>query len=189
MLVVLLAVAFVDVAFAVDSIPAIFAVTTDPFLVFTSNAFAVLGMRAMFFLLAGVMDRFVHLKVGLAAVLALVGVKMLVADLYEVPVWASLAAIVAILGVSIVVSLRSGSTPSEIEGATDEGVPGVDRPERAADRGDGGGRGPVAGGRGDGGDAGTRAGRDHPRPRGAGDRVRVGAAGAREGPGPGEANG
>jgi tellurite resistance protein TerC len=107
MLVVLLAVALVDVAFAVDSIPAIFAVTTDAFLVFTSNAFAVLGLRAMYFLLAGVMDRFVHLKVGLAAVLALVGTKMLAADLVEVPVWASLVAIVAVLSTSIAVSLRS----------------------------------------------------------------------------------
>jgi tellurite resistance protein TerC len=191
MLVVLLAMAFVDVAFAVDSIPAIFAVTTDAFLVFTSNAFAVLGLRAMYFLLAGVMDRFVHLKVGLAAVLALVGAKMLVADLYVVPVWASLVAIVAILGLSIAVSLRVRPTPTT-EGGTDATAhvsPAVDRQERPADRRDGGGDGAAPGGRRDGRDTGARAGRDHPRPGGAGDRVRVGPAGAREGQGPGEANG
>jgi hypothetical protein len=158
---------------------------------FTSNAFAVLGLRAMYFLLAGVMDRFVHLKVGLAAVLALVGAKMLVADLYVVPVWASLVAIVAILGLSIAVSLRVRPTPTT-EGGTDATAhvsPAVDRQERPADRRDGGGDGAAPGGRRDGRDTGARAGRDHPRPGGAGDRVRVGPAGAREGQGPGEANG
>jgi tellurite resistance protein TerC len=191
MLVVLLAMAFVDVAFAVDSIPAIFAVTTDAFLVFTSNAFAVLGLRAMYFLLAGVMDRFVHLKVGLAAVLALVGVKMLVADVYEVPVWASLVAIVAILGVSIAVSLRTRPIPTDEGGshAADDGGAEVDRQERTADRRDGGGRGIAPRGRRDDRDPGAGAGGDHPRPGGAGDRVRVGPAGAREGAGPREADG
>jgi len=192
MLVVLLAVAFVDVAFAVDSIPAIFAVTTDAFIVFTSNAFAVLGLRAMYFLLAGVMDRFAHLKVGLAAVLALVGVKMLAADLYEVPVWASLVAIVVILAASMAVSLRRPSPPSNDEGVRDEPAEdgaAVDREERAADRGDGGGSAAVGGRRRDVGDAGAGAGGDHPRARGAGDRVRVGPSGPGEGPRPGEANG
>jgi tellurite resistance protein TerC len=188
MVAVLLAVALVDVVFAVDSIPAIFAVTRDPFIVFTSNAFAVLGMRAMYFLLAGMMDRFAHLKVGLAAVLALVGVKMLAGDLYEAPVWASLVAIVLILGVSIAVSLRR--RPASMEGVIDETVPGgasVDRAELTADRGEHRGSGAPAGGRGDDGDTRARPGRDHPRPVRTGDRVRVGAPRAREGSGAGEA--
>ncbi len=191
MLVVLLAMAFVDVAFAVDSIPAIFAVTSDAFLVFTSNAFAVLGLRAMYFLLAGVMDRFVHLKVGLAAVLALVGAKMLVADLYAVPVWASLVAIAAILGVAVAVSLRTRPAPIDQGGtdATGDGGAEVDRKERTADRRDGGGRGAAPGGRRDDRHAGAGTGGDRPRARGARDRVRVGPAGAREDEGPGETNG
>ena len=106
---VLMAIGVADVVFAVDSIPAIFAVTRDPFLVFTANAFAVLGMPALYFLLVGVLDRFAYLKLGLSAILALVGVKMLVADLYEVPVWASLATIAAILGVCILASMRKAA--------------------------------------------------------------------------------
>ncbi len=96
-----------DLVFAVDSIPAIFAVTRDPFIVFTSNVFAILGLRALYFLLAGVAHRFIHLKTGLAAILALVGVKMLLTDLYHVPVWASLAAIAVILAVAVGWSLRA----------------------------------------------------------------------------------
>ncbi len=96
-----------DIIFAVDSIPAIFAVTSDPFLVFTSNAFAILGLRALYFMLAGMIERFVYLKIGLAAVLVFVGAKMLLADVYEVPVWISLLAIATMIGVSIAVSLRS----------------------------------------------------------------------------------
>src|SRR5204862_7948184 len=100
MLAVLIAVETTDVLFAVDSIPAIFAVTEEPFLVFTSNAFAILGLRALYFLLAGMTVRFIYLKIGLAAVLVLVGTKMLVADVLHVPVWASLLAIAAILATS-----------------------------------------------------------------------------------------
>lgn len=107
LLVVLVAVESADVVFAVDSIPAVFAVTDQPFVVFTSNAFAILGLRALYFLLAGMMNRFVHLKTGLAAVLVFVGAKMLLSDLYEVPVWASLASIGAVLAVAIVASLRA----------------------------------------------------------------------------------
>jgi tellurite resistance protein TerC len=107
MLAVLIAVETTDVLFAVDSIPAIFAVTEEPFLVFTSNAFAILGLRALYFLLAGMMTRFIYLKVGLAAVLVLVGTKMLVADIYHVPVWASLLAIGAILATAVAASLRA----------------------------------------------------------------------------------
>jgi tellurite resistance protein TerC len=94
-----------DVLFAVDSIPAIFAVTTDSFLVFSSNAFAILGLRAMYFLLAGMIDRFVHLNAGLAAVLAFVGAKMLLTDIFHIPIWASLAVIAALIGGSAVTSL------------------------------------------------------------------------------------
>ncbi len=94
-----------DILFAVDSIPAIFAVTSDPFLVFTSNAFAILGLRALYFLLAGVLHRFVYLKYGLAAVLVFVGGKMLASDAVHVDIWLSLAVIGALVGGSIAVSL------------------------------------------------------------------------------------
>ncbi|HEX6919898.1 MAG TPA: tellurium resistance protein TerC, partial [Actinomycetes bacterium] len=94
-----------------DSIPAIFAVTQEPFLVFTSNAFAILGLRAMYFLLADLMHRFVYLKVGLAAILVVVGVKMLLLEVYKVPVAVSLAAIAAILTASVVASLRATRAP------------------------------------------------------------------------------
>jgi tellurite resistance protein TerC len=94
-----------DVVFAVDSIPAIFAVTQDPFIVFTSNIFAILGLRSLFFLLAGVMDRFVYLKTGLAFILLFVGGKMLVMDWYKVPVLASLGIVFGILAVAVVASL------------------------------------------------------------------------------------
>ena len=94
-----------DLMFAVDSIPAIFAVTRDPFLVYTSNVFAILGLRAMFFLLAGVMDKFAYLKTGLAVILAYVGFKMLAIEFYHVPPGISLLVIAAILAVAIAWSL------------------------------------------------------------------------------------
>ena len=106
LLAVLIVVETTDVLFAVDSIPAIFAVTTNTFIVFTSNAFAILGLRALYFLLAGVLDRFHYLKAGLAAVLVFVGVKMLISDWYHVPIWASLLTIAVLIGGSIVFSLR-----------------------------------------------------------------------------------
>ena len=93
-----------DVVFAVDSIPAIFAVTRDPFIVFTSNIFAILGLRTLYFLLANAMEKFVYLKPGLAAVLAFVGVKMIVAEAVHVPPAISLAVIAAILATSVVAS-------------------------------------------------------------------------------------
>jgi tellurite resistance protein TerC len=96
-----------DILFAVDSIPAIFAVTDDPFIVFTSNAFAILGLRALYFMLAGMMYRFVYLKIGLAVVLVYVGVKMLVSSWFHIPIWASLGFIALAITVSIVASLRS----------------------------------------------------------------------------------
>ena len=101
---VLVVVETTDIMFAIDSIPAIFAVTTDPFLVFSSNAFAILGLRSLYFLLAGVIDRFVYLRQGLAALLVFAGAKILVADVWAMPVVASLVVIVAILGVAIAAS-------------------------------------------------------------------------------------
>ena len=94
-----------DVVFAVDSIPAIFAITDDPFIVFTSNIFAILGLRSLFFLLSGVVDKFRYLKVGLASVLVFVGAKMAAVDLYKLPPLASLAVIATILGVAVGASL------------------------------------------------------------------------------------
>jgi tellurite resistance protein TerC len=93
-----------DLIFAVDSIPAIFAVTDETFLVFTSNAFAILGLRALYFLLAGMLGRFRYLRFGLAAVLVFVGGKMLLADVWKTPIWASLTVIVLTIGVSVLVS-------------------------------------------------------------------------------------
>ncbi len=110
LLMVLLLVEISDLIFAVDSLPAIFAVTTDPFLVFTSNAFAILGLRALYFLLADLMHRFRHLKTGLAAILGFVGVKMLLVDVVKVPIGISLTVIATILATAILTSLRSTRT-------------------------------------------------------------------------------
>ncbi|MCC6620965.1 MAG: TerC family protein [Deltaproteobacteria bacterium] len=96
-----------DVVFAVDSIPAIFAVTLDPFIVFTSNIFAILGLRSLYFLVGPMVDKFHYLKVGLAVVLAYVGLKMILADAFKIPPAISLLIIVAILGVSIWWSMRA----------------------------------------------------------------------------------
>lgn len=95
-----------DVIFAVDSIPAIFAITEDPFIVVTSNIFAVLGLRALYFLLADIADRFHFIKYGLAIILVFIGVKMLIAEWYKIPIAIMLAVVVTILAVSILVSLR-----------------------------------------------------------------------------------
>jgi tellurite resistance protein TerC len=111
MLTVLLVVELSDIVFALDSIPAILAVTREPFLVFTSNAFAILGLRNLYFLLSGMMSRFVYLKVGLAVVLAFVGVKMVLSDVYPLPIWLSLAFIGLTLAVSILASLRRSGGP------------------------------------------------------------------------------
>ena len=103
---VLVLVEITDLIFAVDSIPAIFAITTDPFIVLTSNVFAILGLRAMYFLLADMADRFSLLKYGLAIVLMFVGVKMMLIDLFKIPVLISLGVVTMILAASIVLSLR-----------------------------------------------------------------------------------
>lgn len=107
LLLVLVAIECTDLVFAVDSIPAIFAITRDPFIVYTSNIFAILGLRAMFFMLSSVMAMFTHLKVGLALVLVFVGTKMLVSDLYHVPITISLAVVALLIGGSIVSSLAA----------------------------------------------------------------------------------
>ena len=103
---VLVLVEFSDVIFAVDSIPAIFAITTDPFIVLTSNIFAILGLRAMYFLLADMADRFALLKYGLSMVLIFIGTKMLLIDIYKIPVLFSLGVVAAIIGTSVILSLR-----------------------------------------------------------------------------------
>ena len=100
-----------DVIFAVDSIPAIFAITTDPFIVLTSNVFAVLGLRAMFFLLQGMADRFHLLPYGLALVLVFIGAKMLLIDLYKIPILLSLGAVALIIGGTIALSLARPAKP------------------------------------------------------------------------------
>jgi len=105
MLVALVAIEVSDVVFAIDSVPAIFSITTDTFIVFTSNAFAILGLRSLYFLLAGLIDRFVYLKTGLGVILVLAGLKMLLSDLVDIPVLLSLAAILVILSASIGLSL------------------------------------------------------------------------------------
>jgi tellurite resistance protein TerC len=105
LLIILLLIESTDLIFALDSIPAIFAVTTDPFIVYTSNVFAILGLRSLYFLLAGSVERFAYLKYGLAAILVLVGGKMLIADFYHMPIALSLGLIAMILTVSVVVSL------------------------------------------------------------------------------------
>jgi TerC family integral membrane protein len=113
LLLVLVAIEATDIVFAVDSLPAIFSVTTDPFIVYTSNIFAILGLRALYFALAGVMGKFHYLKVGLALVLAFVGAKMLLAAVYKIPIVASLAIIATLLAGAVIASLiRSSRTSS-----------------------------------------------------------------------------
>ncbi|EBQ9402416.1 TerC family protein [Salmonella enterica subsp. enterica serovar Telelkebir] len=104
LLLVLIMVEFSDVIFAVDSIPAIFAVTTDPFIVLTSNLFAILGLRAMYFLLSGVAERFSMLKYGLAVILVFIGIKMLIVDFYHIPIAISLGVVFGILTITLVIN-------------------------------------------------------------------------------------
>lgn len=113
LLAVLVLIEVTDIVFAVDSIPAIFAVTQQPFLVFTSNAFAILGLRAMYFLLADLMHRFIYLKLGLALVLVWVGIKMLLLEIYKIPTGISLAVVIALLAVAVTASwMRTRNQPS-----------------------------------------------------------------------------
>lgn len=124
LLVVLVAVETTDLVFAIDSIPAIFAVTDEPFIVYTSNIFAVLGLRALFFLVAGVLDLFVYLRYGLGCVLSFVGIKMLLTDIYKIPIGVSLGIIAGILGISIVASLLfPPKQPAEQPSGSDTQLP------------------------------------------------------------------
>jgi tellurite resistance protein TerC len=112
---VLILIETTDVVFAVDSIPAILAVSREQFIVFSSNAFAILGLRALYFLLAGAAGRFRYLNVGLGVILAFVGIKMLATEWYHFPTWASLLVITLVLTVAIVASLRAESREDEVE--------------------------------------------------------------------------
>jgi len=105
-----------DLAFAVDSIPAIFAITRDPFIVYTSNICAILGLRSLYFLLAGLMNRFIYLRTGLALVLGFVGIKMIIADYLPLPRALSLGVIALILGVTIAVSMLKTQNRAGAEG-------------------------------------------------------------------------
>jgi tellurite resistance protein TerC len=109
-----------DIVFATDSIPAIFGITRDPFVVYTSNVFAVLGLRGLFFLLAGIMKLFRYLKVGISLVLAFIGIKMLIVDLYKIPAGASLMVVGALLGLSILASVLVRPQEAEPEPALSE---------------------------------------------------------------------
>ena len=109
LLMVIALVALTDVIFAVDSIPAIFAITSDPFIVLTSNVFAILGLRAMYFLLAAVADKFHLLNYGLAVILVFIGTKMCLIDIYKIPVGVSLGVVVGILALTMWLSVRSSS--------------------------------------------------------------------------------
>src|ERR687894_3052757 len=111
-----------DVVFAVDSIPAILAVSREQFIVFSSNAFAILGLRALYFLLAGAAGRFRYLNVGLGVILAFVGIKMLIAEWYHFPTWASLLVITVVLTVAIVASLRADAREQDTDDSVESTV-------------------------------------------------------------------
>lgn len=104
--VVLLLVETTDLIFAVDSIPAIFAITSDPFIVFTSNAFAILGLRSLYFALAGVIYKFYYLKAGLSVILVFVGIKMMLIDIYKIPIGVSLGFVALVILIAVVASIR-----------------------------------------------------------------------------------
>lgn len=114
LLLVIVMIGITDVIFAVDSIPAIFAITTDPFIVLTSNVFAILGLRAMYFMLADMADRFHFLNYGLAAVLCFIGIKMLIMDLYKIPIVVSLGAVFVLVAGSMVASLLIPPKPERV---------------------------------------------------------------------------
>ena len=116
LIVVLMVVEITDLMFAVDSIPAIFAITTDPFIVYTSNVFAILGLRALYFALSGVLDMFHYLKYGLGLVLSFVGVKMLISEIYVISIPVALGVVAAILVVSIVASIMMPAKSVTSEG-------------------------------------------------------------------------
>ena len=127
-LAVLLVVASTDVLFAIDSIPAIFAVTDEAFIVLAANVFALMGLRAMYFVIVGMLTRFRYLNYGLAVVLGLVGAKMLLSDVYHPPVYITLGAVVVVLGTAVLASLWAtrDDDPAELE--TEHDRPGVSPP-------------------------------------------------------------
>jgi tellurite resistance protein TerC len=112
MLVALVIVEMTDLVFALDSIPAILAITTDPFIVITSNVFAILGLRSLYFLLAGMMEKFYYLKPGLAAILLFIGIKMVISELYKIPITTSLIVIFGVLAVAMTLSFVRSRTRS-----------------------------------------------------------------------------
>lgn len=122
---VLLIVESTDLVFAIDSIPAVLAISTDPFIVYTSNVFAILGLRALYFLLAGVVQRFRYLRLGLSVVLIFVGLKMVLSDLYKVPIWAALGFVAVVVFASIVASLLIRESPPTAAHKKPSTVPGV----------------------------------------------------------------
>lgn len=129
---VLLIVESTDLIFAVDSIPAIFAVTQDAFIVYTSNVFAILGLRSLYFVLAGVMDKFYYLKAGLAVILTFVGIKMVMVDIYKIPTAASLGVIVAVLALAVTASLIRAR---RLERAAAAAAPRIERHHSASEIG------------------------------------------------------
>ncbi len=119
MLLVLIVIETTDLIFAVDSIPAVFAVTTNTFIVYTSNVFAILGLRSLYFVFANVIHKFYYLKAGLAVILTFVGVKMLITDIFHIPTWSSLLVIALVLTVAIVASLvRAKRLPAQLSEET-----------------------------------------------------------------------
>lgn len=124
---VIVVINIMDLVFAVDSIPAVFAITQDEFIIYTSNICAILGLRSLYFVLAHIIDRFIYLKTGLALVLGFVGLKMITADVYHIPNWASLAIIVTTLTITIYLSMRAtrGAKPKKIAEAAAGPPPGV----------------------------------------------------------------
>lgn len=118
MLVALVIVEMTDLVFAIDSIPAVLAITTDPFIVITSNIFAILGLRSLYFLLAGMMEKFYYLKPALVALLIFIGAKMLMSDLYKIPIEVSLGVIFAILGIALGLSAIKTKTENERHATT-----------------------------------------------------------------------
>ena len=124
---VFVVVATTDIVFAVDSIPAIFAVTREPFIVFAANAFAMIGLRALYFVLVGMMDRFAYLSYGLSAILAFIGIKMVLIDLWHPPIWLSLVVIVGVLAVTALLSCGRPRPPARPRAGARRPMPRAER--------------------------------------------------------------
>lgn len=139
--VVLVLVETTDLIFAVDSIPAIFAITLDPFLIYSSNVFAILGLRALYFLLAGIIRKFHYLKMGLSVILVFVGIKMLIADLFTIPIGVSLAVVATLLGASVAVSLLFPIDAEAHSPVEDDSLTSTDEPVEVDSERDGGSAG------------------------------------------------